>query len=67
NGLALREACIRAMKDVHALKDTGSMNCLALDRHGNTMSASISRESIHYYMDIDSPEPEERRGVWVKA
>ncbi len=67
HGMTVRDACIQAMRDIHALKETGGMNCLAFDRHGNTMSASTSRESIHYYMDIDSEEPEERRGVWVKA
>jgi len=67
HGMTVRDACIQAMRDIHALKETGGMNCLAFDRHGNTMSASTRRESIHYYMDIDSEEPEERRGVWVKA
>jgi hypothetical protein len=42
------------------------MNCLALDREGNTFSASINRESIHYCMDVDSEGPEERKGIWVK-
>ena len=66
-GMSVREACIQSMKDVHALNDTGNMNCIAFDRDGNTMSASNSRESIHFYMDIDSKEPEERKGVWVKT
>jgi len=66
NGRSLEEACVQAMRDIIALKDRGSMNCLALDREGNTFSASISRESIHYYMDVDSEGPEERKGIWVK-
>ncbi len=66
NGRSVEEACIQAMKDIISLNETGGMNCLSLDKNGNTMSASTSRESIHYYMDIDSQEPEERRGVWVK-
>ena len=66
NGKTLEEACIQAMRDIISLNETGGMNCLALDKDGNTFSASISRESIHYYMDVDSPEPEERQGVWVK-
>lgn len=64
-GQRVKEACIMAMRDVHALGEFGSINCLAFDRKGNTMSASTSRRSIHYYMDIDSSEPEEREGVWV--
>lgn len=66
-GVSVRDACIKAMKDVHALKDQGNMNCIAFDKDGNTMSVSNSRESVHYYMDIDSKEPKERKGVWVKA
>ena len=66
NGRSLREACVQAMRDIVALNDSGGMNCLALDREGKTFSASISRESIHYYMDVDSEGPEERKGIWVK-
>jgi beta-aspartyl-peptidase (threonine type) len=66
NGISLEDACIRAMKDILTLGDYGNMNCLAFDKNGNTMSASTSRESNHFYMDVDSEEPEERWGVWVK-
>ncbi len=66
NGRSLEEACVQAMRDIIALKDRGSMSCLAFDREGNTFSASISRESVHYYMDVDSEGPEERKGIWVK-
>jgi beta-aspartyl-peptidase (threonine type) len=66
NGKSLRESCIQAMKDILALKDNGGMNCLAFDVNGNSFSASISRESIHYYMDLDMKKPEERKGEWVK-
>ena len=65
-GMTVKEACIQAMRDVNALNDPGSMNCLSFDRQGNTMSASTARESIHFYMDMDSETPEERKGVWVK-
>lgn len=65
-GMSVGDACVQAMRDIHALKETGGMNCVAFDNKGNTMSASTSRESVHYYMDIDSEEPEERQGVWVK-
>jgi beta-aspartyl-peptidase (threonine type) len=66
NGRRLEEACVQAMRDILALNDSGGMNCLALDREGNTFSASISRESIHYYMDVASEGPEERKGIQVK-
>ncbi len=67
NGRSLEEACVQAMRDILDLNDSGGMNCLAFDKDGNTFSASTSRESIHYYMDVDSEEPEERKGIWVKA
>jgi len=67
NGKGVEDACIQAMKDIHALGDTGSMNCIAFDKDGNTMSASTNRESIHYYMDVDSDGPEERKGILVKG
>jgi beta-aspartyl-peptidase (threonine type) len=66
NGWSLEEACVQAMRDIHSLNDSGGMNCLALDRDGNTFSASTSRESVHNYMDVDSEGPEERKGIWVK-
>ena len=65
NGLTLKGAVRKALKDVHSLQD-GTISCLAFDGAGNTMSGSMTGESIHYYMDVDSEEPEERKGVWVK-
>lgn len=67
NGRDVRGACVQAMRDIHALGETGGISCIAFDRDGNTMSASTRGESVHYYMDVDSDEPEERLGVWVKA
>jgi len=66
NGMSLEDACVRAMKDILSLGDYGNMNSLAFDKDGNTMSVSTSRDSIHYYMDVDSEEPELRQGIWVK-
>ncbi|MCX6649923.1 MAG: isoaspartyl peptidase/L-asparaginase, partial [Candidatus Bathyarchaeota archaeon] len=66
NGLTVREACARGMKDINELHEKGGMNCLAMDNKGNTMSASTSRESIHFYMDVDSKAAEERKGIWIK-
>jgi beta-aspartyl-peptidase (threonine type) len=66
NGMSVRQACVRAMRNVHALNETGGISCIAFDRDGNTMSASTRGESVHCYMDVDSEEPEERQGVWVK-
>jgi beta-aspartyl-peptidase (threonine type) len=66
NGRNLRKSCIQAMKDILALNEGGVMNCLALDKDGNTFSASISRQSIHYYMDVDTEYPILKAGVWVK-
>jgi len=66
NGRSLGEACAEAMMDIFAISPGGGMNCLAFDRDGNTMSASTDGEPIHYYMDVDSEGPEERKGIWVK-
>ncbi|MCX6649615.1 MAG: N(4)-(beta-N-acetylglucosaminyl)-L-asparaginase [Candidatus Bathyarchaeota archaeon] len=65
NGLTVREACARGMKDINELGEKGGMNCLAMDNKGNTMSASTSKENIHWYMDIDSKEAEQRKGIYI--
>jgi beta-aspartyl-peptidase (threonine type) len=67
NGLRVKEAAFRAMKDIHELKGYGGMNCIAIDHKGSTISATTNpdRESIHWYMDIDSQEPEKRIGINV--
>ena len=65
NGLTLRGAVRKVLKDVYSLQD-GTISCLVFDREGNTISGSMTGESIHYYMDVDSEGPEERKGVWVK-
>jgi len=67
DGLSVREAAFRAMKDIHELKSFGGMNCLAFDAKGNTVSATTNpdRESMHWYMDVDSKEPEHRTGITV--
>lgn len=68
NGYNLREASFRAMKDIHDLDTPGGMNCLVMDNKGNTISATTrkKRKSLHYYMDTDMDEPEERVGINVK-
>lgn len=67
NGSKLKDACVQAMKDILAINPRGEINCLALDREGNTISASTMEDSIFYYMDIDSEKPERRGGVWIKC
>jgi len=69
NGLSVKEACFRAMKDIHELKSPGGMNCIAFDTKGNTTSATTreDRESIHWYLSVDMDEPEQRTGINVKA
>ena len=66
NGRSLEEACTQAMRDIISLNESGGMNCLAFDRNGNTFSASVSRESIHYYMDTESKNPILKAGVMVQ-
>ena len=65
NGMTVREACARGMKDINELREKGGMNCLVMDNKGNTMSASTSQENIHWYMDIDSKEAEQRKGIYI--
>lgn len=66
DGLDLKAAVIKAFKELHLLKD-GNCQCIAVDKHGNTLSANMSRASSHYYMNIDMNEPEERMGILVEA
>jgi beta-aspartyl-peptidase (threonine type) len=68
DGLTAKEAAFRAMKDIHALKTFGGMNCVVFDAKGNTVSATIreDRESVHWYMASDMKEPEQRTGINVK-
>jgi hypothetical protein len=63
----MEEAVTKAFMEVHALNETGTMQCIALDSKGNTISASTTRKSTHWYMDVDMEEPEERPGIWVKV
>jgi isoaspartyl peptidase/L-asparaginase-like protein (Ntn-hydrolase superfamily) len=65
-GMSLEEAITNAFREIHALNETGTMQCIALDRNGNTISASTTRESTHWYMNVEMEEPEERPGIWVK-
>ncbi len=65
-GMTLEEAVTKSFKEIFTLNETGSMQCIAVDKDGNTTSASTARESTHWYMDIDMDEPEERPGIWVK-
>ncbi|MCW4014314.1 MAG: isoaspartyl peptidase/L-asparaginase [Candidatus Bathyarchaeota archaeon] len=67
DGLSVKEAAFRAMKDIHELKSFGGMNCIAMDAKGNTISATTNpdRESVYYYMDVDMKESEKRIGITV--
>lgn len=69
NGLSVKEACFRAMKDIHDLNSPGGMNCVAFDVKGNTMSATTrtDRESMHWFFSVEMDEPEKRVGINVKA
>lgn len=66
-GLGVEAAARRAMQDIHRLSGFGAMNCLVMDAHGNTASATTvtDRESVHWFMDCDSSEPEMRVGINV--
>jgi len=68
DGLGVEAAAARAMQDIHALASFGGVNCLLMDAEGNTMSATTltDRESIHWFMDTDSREPEKRTGINVR-
>ncbi|HUS77073.1 MAG TPA: isoaspartyl peptidase/L-asparaginase [Patescibacteria group bacterium] len=66
-GMSLEEAVTKSFREIFPLNDPGSMQCIAIDKDGNTISASTVRESTHWYMDVDMDEPVERPGIWVKA
>jgi beta-aspartyl-peptidase (threonine type) len=68
DGLTVREAAFRAMKDIHALGSFGGMNCLVLDDEGNTVSATTreDRDSVHWFMDSEMKQPVQRVGIRVK-
>jgi len=66
DGLSLNGAVKKALKEIHALGEPGGVQCIAVDRDGNTTSASTSWESTYWYMDVDMDEPEERSGIFVK-
>lgn len=67
DGLGVEAAVTRAMKEIHALASFGGMNCLVMDAEGKTMSATTvaERESVYWYMDTHSHEPEKRVGINV--
>ena len=67
DGLSVKEAAFRAMKDIHELKSYGGMNCLAMDNKGNAISATTNpdRESVYWHMDVDSKEAVLRKGIQV--
>ena len=67
DGLAIEAAVRRAMNDINALESFGGMNCLVMDAEGNTASGTTvpGRESVHWYMDTRSSEPERRVGINV--
>lgn len=69
DGMVVEDAVVRAMRDVLALGSFGGMNCLLMDAAGNTASATTvpGRESVHWYMDVDSSAPERRVGINVSA
>lgn len=69
DGLGIEDAVARAMRDILALESFGGMNCLVMDAKGDTMSGTTvpERESVHWYMDVDSAEPDRRVGINVSS
>ncbi|MEM0085327.1 MAG: N(4)-(beta-N-acetylglucosaminyl)-L-asparaginase [Candidatus Methanomethylicia archaeon] len=65
-GLSVEEACIKAIKDINRLNEKGGVNCIAMDKNGNTWAASNRRTPIYYYMDINMEKPEKREGSLIK-
>jgi beta-aspartyl-peptidase (threonine type) len=66
DGLDMNGAITKALKDLHTLND-GSVQCIAVDKNGNTLSASMTRAATHWYMDVDMDEPTERQGKHIEA
>jgi beta-aspartyl-peptidase (threonine type) len=66
DGMGLEESVNRGLREIHALNEFGGVQCIAVDRSGNTLSASTRGESTYWYMDVGMEAPEERQGLWVK-
>jgi len=66
DGLGLKDAVTKAFKEIHDLNETGGVHCIAIDKDCNAISASTTRDSTYWYMDIDSRESEERPGIHVE-
>jgi len=64
-GLTVKEACMEAIKDICKLNEKGGVNCIAMDKNGNTWAASNRRTPIYYYMDLNMEKPEKREGSLV--
>ncbi|MCX8168611.1 MAG: N(4)-(beta-N-acetylglucosaminyl)-L-asparaginase [Candidatus Methanomethylicia archaeon] len=64
-GLDVKEACIKAIRDINKLNEMGGVNCIAMDKNGNTWAASNRRIPIYYYMDVNMDKPERKEGSLV--
>ncbi|MEM2136808.1 MAG: N(4)-(beta-N-acetylglucosaminyl)-L-asparaginase [Candidatus Methanomethylicia archaeon] len=64
-GLNVKEACANAIKDINKLNERGGINCIAMDKNGNTWAASNRRVPIYYYMDIHMNKPERKEGSLI--
>jgi beta-aspartyl-peptidase (threonine type) len=65
-GYTAKEACNKAMSEVHGMAEEPVLSCVAFDNRGNVAAASTSGEPLYFYMDIDMDSEEMRRGVWVR-
>ena len=66
-GMSLDDACLEAMKDLWSVKDpyAGSMNIVALDRHGRPASYSNQKTAMYVYMTDEMDEPLEKQRTYV--
>ena len=65
HGSSISDAASGAMRDIHTLDTFGGMNCLVMDKAGNTQSANTrpERPSVHWFMTADMTQAEKRTGL----
>lgn len=66
-GMSVEEAGLEGMKDLWSVQDpyAGSMNIVALDRHGRPAAFSNQKTALYVYMTDDMAEPIEKPRTYV--
>jgi len=65
SGFNVQEACLQAVREVNRLRETGGINCIAMDTRGNTFGAANRRQATYCYMSVDQEAPEDKTGALI--